>query len=267
MVVIAQLSDIHLTADADGTVGDDTGPVRALRAAVASLLAMPARPDCVVLTGDLAENGLPAEYARLRALLSPLPVPVHPLPGNHDDRHALRQAFADHAGVLGSGGHLQYATEIGGTRLLCCDSTVPGRRGGEMDGERLDWLAKALEAVPDAPTLVALHHPPFRIGIRFTDDMGLADPDPLAAVIARHPQVVRVLSGHVHRGAVTAFAGTVGVTCPSTYRQFYLDLTRPGRAAVTGEPAEFALHVIGDDALAVTHFVHVGGHRALMELD
>jgi 3',5'-cyclic AMP phosphodiesterase CpdA len=267
MVVVAQLSDIHITAGSDGVVDDGSGPVRALRAAVSSLLAMPARPDCVVLTGDLTENGLPAEYTRLRTLLSPLPMPVHPVPGNHDDRQALRRSFADHRGVSDSGAHVQYATEIGGVRLVCCDSTIPGRPGGELDEERLRWLDATLAAAPDRPTIIALHHPPFPIGIRFIDDMGFADAGPFAAVVGRHRQVIRVISGHVHRASVTTFAGTVGVTCPSTYRQLYLDLTRPGRAAVTGEPPGFALHVVGGDGTAVTHFTPVGAYRPLMEVE
>lgn len=267
MVVIAQLSDIHITAGSNGTVDDGSGPVRALRAAVSSLLAMPARPDCVVLTGDLADAGLPVEYARLRTLLSPLPMPVYPIPGNHDDRQALRSSFAGHRGVPGDGPYVQYAVEVAGVHLVCCDSTIPGRPGGELDDERLAWLEATLAAAPDRPTIVALHHPPFPIGIRFIDDMGFADAGPFAAVIARHRQVVRVICGHVHRASVSSFAGTVGVTCPSTYRQLYLDLTRPGRAAVTGEPPGFALHVVGDDGTAVTHFTPVGAYRPLMEVD
>ena len=64
MAIIAQLSDIHLAAGRDGRVDDGSGPVRALRAAVSSLLSLPARPDAVVLTGDLADGGRPAEYER-----------------------------------------------------------------------------------------------------------------------------------------------------------------------------------------------------------
>ena len=49
----------------------------------------------MLLTGDLTETGDPRAYARLRELLAPLAMDVHPIPGNHDDRDALREAFAD----------------------------------------------------------------------------------------------------------------------------------------------------------------------------
>lgn len=272
MAIIAQLSDIHISARGDGAVDDDSGPVRGLRAAVSSLLGLAVRPDCVVLTGDLAENGLPAEYARLRALLSPLPMPVYPIPGNHDDRAALRAGFAGGPAGLAEGpdwGPVQYAADVAGVRLVCCDSTIPGEPYGRLDAERLEWLDKTLAAASDLPTVVATHHPPYPLGIRFIDGIGLRDTPAFAAVIRRHPQVVRVISGHVHRGSVGSLGNTVSVTCPSTYQQLFLDLSRPGRAAMTGEPAGYALHVIDGEGAgsAVTHFAPTGGYRALMEVD
>jgi 3',5'-cyclic AMP phosphodiesterase CpdA len=47
----------------------------------------------------LVLDGEPAAYARLRALLRPLRPPVFVIPGNHDDRAALGDAFKD-AGYL-----------------------------------------------------------------------------------------------------------------------------------------------------------------------
>ncbi|MFF5258880.1 metallophosphoesterase [Actinomadura viridis] len=271
MAIIAQLSDTHIAAGLGGTVADDSGPVRALRAAVAGLLSLPARPDAVVITGDLTENGLPAEYARLHALLSPLPMPVYPMPGNHDLRDNLRAAFGDHPVVGASGvrpqAPLQYAVDVAGVRLVCCDTTVDGAPYGAMDADRLAWLDAALAAAPDTPTVVATHHPPYPLGIRFIDDMRFLDPAGFEEIIGRHPQVVRVISGHVHRGSVGSLAGRVSTTCPSTYRQLFLDLTRPGRAAVTGEPAGFAVHLVTAGGNATTHFVPTGNYRPLMDIE
>ena len=67
---------------------------------MAALVALDPQPDAVLLTGDLTDDGDPRSYARVRELLAPLAVPVHPIPGNHDDRDALREAFADHPGVV-----------------------------------------------------------------------------------------------------------------------------------------------------------------------
>ncbi len=239
MTIIAQLSDLHLS-------DEDERPVLALRRAVDAVLALAARPDAVVLTGDLADHGRPAEYARLREELARLPMPAHPLPGNHDDVAALLAAFPEIPAT-------NYAVDAAGVRLVCCDSTIPGENGGDLSDP--EWLDATLAAAPDAPTLVAMHHPPYAFGVDWVDGMGHAHPERVADVIARHSQVVRVLAGHVHGGSVTGFAGTVAATCPSTYRQGHLDPDGP--PAYSDAPPGMALHLVREGS-AVTHFRTVG---------
>ncbi|MBB1246415.1 phosphodiesterase, partial [Streptomyces durbertensis] len=57
------------------------------------------------------------------------------------------------------------------------------------------------------PAFVALHHPPVPLGLPYLDRIGLREPQALAGVLARHPQVVAVLCGHAHTAATTSFAG------------------------------------------------------------
>ncbi|GAA4483179.1 phosphodiesterase [Actinoallomurus oryzae] len=235
MTILAQLSDLHLTVD-------DPARVRSLRTALATLLALATPPDAVVLTGDLTDHGRPEEYALLRDELARLPIPAHPLPGNHDDVAALLAAFPAIPAA-------NYAVTMAGVRLLCCDSTVSGQDGGALSDP--EWLDAALAEEPGTPSVVAMHHPPYEIGVGWIDAMGHARPERLADVIARHPQVVRVIAGHVHAGSVRAFAGTVATTCPSTYRQLHID--PGGRPALSDAPPGLALHLI-DGMSAVTHF-------------
>jgi hypothetical protein len=55
-----------------------------------------------------------------------------------------------------------------------------------------------------------MHHPPFRTMIGHMDEIGLRDPDgALAAVVARHPQVRRVICGHLHRLIQAPWANTI----------------------------------------------------------
>ncbi|MDN3357217.1 phosphodiesterase [Actinomadura sp. DC4] len=243
MTILAQLSDLHLS-------DEDPVPTKSLREAVSTLLDLTESPDAVVLTGDLADHGRPSEYALLRTEIARLPMPVHPLPGNHDDVDALLAAFPEVKAA-------NYVVDVAGLRLLCCDSTIPGQSGGDLSDP--DWLDAALAEAPGTPAVVAMHHPPYHIGVEWIDLMGQAHPERLAAVIARHPQVVRVIAGHVHAGSVRGFAGTVATTCPSAYRQLHID--PGGRPAMTDAAPGFALHIVdGDDA--VTHFRQVGTRPA-----
>ncbi|MDH7480280.1 MAG: hypothetical protein QHH02_09735, partial [Syntrophomonadaceae bacterium] len=76
---------------------------------------------------------------------------------------------------------------------------------------RLRWLDETLAQAPDTPTLMAMHHPPFQTGIAHMDAMGLREGgEALAEVLGRHPQVRRIVCGHLHRSIV----GTFGITYP-----------------------------------------------------
>jgi len=122
-MLIAQISDMHVTAE--GTLlykRLDTAGY--LERAVAHILGLDVRPDVVIATGDLVDGGKAEEYARLRGLLAPLPMPVYLIPGNHDARDSLRAAFPDHA-YLPKEGFLQYAIEDYPLRLIGLDTLVP----------------------------------------------------------------------------------------------------------------------------------------------
>jgi len=242
--LLVQLSDLH----GGGTWGGPD-PIAALERAVASVLALPQLPDAVVVTGDLTDAGLDAEYEAVRSALEPLGS-VHVLPGNHDDRDALRRAF----GLAGDpGAPVHYATDLGPLRLVALDTTRPGEDGGELDRERLDWLDAELSAAPGRPTLLAMHHPPFPTGIPALDVIGIpaADRAALADVVRRHPQVRRIVAGHVHRAISAEVGGCVAFSAPSTYVQLRLDFATT-EIEVGGDPAGFAVHALLDGEL-VSH--------------
>ena len=208
----------------------------------------------MIVTGDLADDGDPRSYARIRELLAPLTAPVHPIPGNHDDRDALREAFADHPGVAESDGFVQYGAACGGLRVLLCDTLVPGNDGGRYDEERRAWLERAL-GEGDGPVLVAMHHPPVVTGIRAWDAIGLPDEDreALAALLSGRPGLLRVAAGHIHR-TITADVGGVPVAvAPSAWRQAALDLRREAPIALGDDRPGYALHVLTDGGALLTH--------------
>lgn len=254
-MILAQVSDPHVGVD-PATGGDNLG-ARGLALAVERLVAMDPAPACVLLTGDLADGGEPEQYVRLRELLAPLPMPVHPIPGNHDDRDALRAAFADHPLVAATDSYVQYAVELDGLRVLLCDTTIAGELGGVLDGPRLSWLATELEAAADTPVVVAMHHPPFDTGIAAMDAIGLQGASDLAALLARHPGVRLVVCAHAHRAVMATAGGRPVFLCPSTSVAIALDL-RPGvPGTLVREPPAFALHLHRNGAI-VSHVQPLG---------
>jgi Icc protein len=243
--LLVQLSDPHVGADWGG--GD---PVAMLAAAVASVRALEPRPDAVLISGDLADHAVDAEYEQVLELVAPLEAPLHVLPGNHDDRLALRRHF----GVPGADGQpLQYAADLGPLRLVVLDSQRAGEDRGELDADRLAWLGETLAAAPGVPTLLALHHPPLATGIPGFDKVGLppADRRALGKVVEAHPQVRRIVAGHMHRTISAELGGRSVLVAPSTYVQARLEFGVE-EVQLSAEPSGFAVHTLLDGEL-VSH--------------
>jgi 3',5'-cyclic-AMP phosphodiesterase len=248
---IAHLSDPHLMR---GPLA--ARPAANLADALGRALAIEPRPDCVVITGDLADTGHPDEYAALRTILRPCPVPVHLAAGNHDDPAALIARFGD-TPYLGYGVSPSYVVEYPRATIVIASSWRHGSPAGYLGPDQLAWIDRTLGARPRVPAFVCLHHPPLPVGIPFLDGMILTDAAALAEVIARHPHVARVLAGHVHRGVSALFAGTLMTAAPSTYRQSALRLHDAEPPGYVADSAGFLLHVL-DGTDCVTHSVTVG---------
>jgi 3',5'-cyclic-AMP phosphodiesterase len=236
--LVVQLSDPHVN-------DDDDVPERRFAEAVRDVAALVPAPAAVLVTGDLTEHGSASEYARVGELLSALAVPVHVLSGNHDERGALRAAFPPPDGHgAGDGDDYRYTTRCGSLRLVGVDTTIPGRVEGRLGSERLAWLDARLAEDRETPTIVAMHHPPLLMGIAAWDEIGLPDADRAAfgEVVAGHPHVLRIVTGHVHRAALGSVGGHTAFTCPSTWIQGLLDFRHPHELQLAAEPPAFAVH-------------------------
>lgn len=233
-VLVAHISDPHV---------DSHSPerVRPLRQAVAHLMSLPRRPDVVIVTGDLTEHGEAGEYEQFRGAVAALDMPLYVIPGNHDDRARMQGLFGEQ-GTHGLPGFMQYQVDAGPLRLLMLDTHVPGEAGGRLDGGRLEWLAERLAQEPERPTLVALHHPPLGSGVQVMDAITLDDPQALERVITAHPNVLRVLCGHMHTTTTQAFAGTVLMTLGGTEGTFLPDLGQPEKFVIQVQPGLCLLH-------------------------
>ncbi len=255
-MLIAQLSDLHIVDRSSGEEAERQA-TSALRAAVARVNAFSPVPDLVLLTGDLTNNGTPGEYRILSELLGELEVPHLMVAGNHDEREALIAEFGGEAALPVEEGPIRYTRDLEGLRIVVVDTTVPGRHDGALGAEDLAWLDTTLAAEPSTPTLVAMHHPPFVTGIWWMDQAGLIEGmEAFAEVVSAHPQVVRIVSGHVHRAITGRVAGVEASVCPSIGRQVHLDLVAESAPAFTHEAPALQLHR-WDGTGFVTHTTQV----------
>lgn len=258
MLVLAHLSDTHL----DGTVAI----ADRARAAMRYLEALPYELDAVLVTGDIADHGLPEEYEEAREILASRH-PVLVCPGNHDVRAPFREVLLK--GVPVAGGPDDPVNQVHRTPngvIALCDSSIPGRDDGLLDDGTLAWLADVLAETPDdLPVLVAFHHPPATLHAPPVDGIRQFGADRLAELVGRHPRVAALLCGHAHTGAATTFAGRPLLVAPGIRSTVLLPWeygAGDGSGGAPGPevyvdlrlPPALAFHVLDDSGRLTTHF-------------
>jgi len=249
-MLIAQISDFHLKPK--GMLAYDRAETAApLRRAVDHINALNPRPDVVLVTGDMVDEGASESYSEAKKLLSPLIPPIYFVPGNHDHKTELRRVFPDHAyldqGVEEQGRkYICFAVDDFPVRIIGLDTVTPGDHGGGLGPARLAWLDETLALRPKAPTVIFMHHPPFASGIGHMDMEIFAGREEFAAIIGNYPNVERVLCGHVHRPVIRRFAGTIASIGPGIGMQLVLDLRQEAPSAFILEPPAVMLHLWTD---------------------
>lgn len=242
MFLIAHLSDPHL----DGT----EAARRRLRRVVDYLRAFSRPVDVVLVTGDLADHGLAAEYAEVAAELA-LDVPVLMLPGNHDVSAPLRAGLPIES--PGEGHPVHQVRDVGPARFVLLDTSVPGEDHGLLSEESLKWLSGVLDEPVDGPLFVAFHHPPNELQHPVLDQWILQDAEPFAAVLRDKP-ITALLTGHVHNGVSTTFADHPLLVAPgirSTAPLPFEPAAANGLVDTDAAPG-LALHVAADGQPLVT---------------
>ena len=266
-MIIAQITDFHVRPPGVLAYGGiDTNAM--LRNAVAAIVHLDPAPDCVIATGDLADCGLQDEYREIADVLAKLQMPVFVIPGNHDRREVMRSSLgARHRYLDQHPQFFQYVIDDFPVRLIALDTVIAGETGGEICAARETWFADALQSGDGRPTLVFMHHPPFRIGVPAMDLMMCKTASSFADLIARHPEIERIATGHYHRPIVARWAGTIGFVAPSTAHQVVLDLRESEPTRWAFEPPGFALHVYRDGVGMVSHVVPIGDFGPAREFE
>lgn len=190
-ILLVQLSDSHLFADADGSLlGMNTHD--SLRRVIERVLAEQERVDLVLATGDLSQDGTDASYQQFRHMTAAIKAPARWLAGNHDEPLPMERAAA-------GTDLLDAVTDIGNWRVVMLDSSIPGSVPGYLDERQLQLLEQALADAGERHCLVCLHHQPVSIDCAWMAPIGLRNPEALFQRLESFPQVRALLWGHIHQ--------------------------------------------------------------------
>ena len=215
-MLIAQLTDTHITVPKN-EIGDCYVKLEALRNCVSAINKLNTAPDVVIHTGDLVHNGSDEEYRLTKSIMDELRVPYFITPGNRDTVTALIKNFSLHSYQNAETAFLQYATDVLGYRLIASDTSTGNNNLGLLDFQRLAHLDNLLNEQPERSTVIFMHHPPINLsnsGPLKHEYQNYRMVENFSEIIDRHPQVVGILCGHIHRSLTGWINATPLVVMP-----------------------------------------------------
>ena len=196
---IVQLSDIHIGSQFREKVFEK---------AIDEINSL--KPDAVVITGDLTNEGLIEQYEKCKKMVSEINVEkIIAISGNHDYRNTGYLLFKKYF-------PFKTENELGDDVILVTlGSARPDRDEGEVGHHQNVWLERTLQKYENKLKIVAMHHHLIGIPDTGSDRLTAIDAgDVLRTVLDSN--VGLVLCGHKHRPWIWDFntlsianAGTV----------------------------------------------------------
>lgn len=162
-----------------------------------------ARPDLVVVSGDLTQRARRAEYADARAFLARMPAPVLAVPGNHDvPLYDVARRFlsplARYRGAISSDLCPRWEDDELAVLGLNTARSLTWKHGAVSDEQLALVRAWGREAPPRAFRVLVTHHPFLPREARPTERIVARAGEALRA--AEEAGVELLLAGHLHEG-------------------------------------------------------------------
>jgi Icc protein len=202
VLAFVHIGDLHLTDAKQRNFIDFLGVVAQIEIECARAI------DFVVLPGDNADNGLPAQYALAATALKMLSAPVHAIPGDHDMEQGGLDNF--YAGLRAPA--LPIALTVRGHRCLFLDFSGPGGGGPDfrLGTDQMSWLGHELEGARTRgeTSLLFMHSYP-------ADLKGDGETEALNRLIDAH-DVALVDMGHTHYNELANDGRTIFAATRST---------------------------------------------------
>ncbi len=195
-VRLFQVTDSHCYASDDTRLTWTDMPIYpnlSLRAMLAHLSAQADGYSALMLTGDLAQEEIPATYQRVNAMLNTFPLPVYTIPGNHDIPQMMQENLSGNVTMPDQ-------VVLGKWHLLLLDTHSDGKPDGRLTDEQFGRFENLLVSIPeDHFVAVFMHHHPVPIDSEWMDVMGLQQKTYFWQLVEHFPQVKVVFNGHIHQ--------------------------------------------------------------------
>ncbi len=199
---IATISDVHLGASKFGPSGKISDhksppyPLRCGRAAVDEAVAWGA--EVLVIKGDLTDTGARDEWTMAEEMLDGIEIPIMITSGNHDVWSTREVMPAIGAESIGRSVEDVQTLDIGGSRIVLVDTSLPGRGWGDLARHR-DLIKAAVDV--EQSVLLCLHHHLQRTPVPWFWPPGIPPSNamPVVEELFEINPAVMITAGHTHR--------------------------------------------------------------------
>lgn len=209
---LIQFSDCHLKSQRDASFGG-IQPYLHLQH-VLQYIQQHEKVDCLLNTGDVAQDSCAATYQHYVDLIQEIDLPHFCLRGNHDDDASFPFAYANQVNWL----------DCGAWGLILLNSQKQGCTYGEISDHDLQQLQQLLHdfqrTMPAKHLLIALHHHVLPVGSAWLDKHILHNAQALLDVLSQSKQVKVLITGHVHQRFESHYQHIAIYSCPATSVQF-----------------------------------------------
>ncbi|MGI9480735.1 MAG: phosphodiesterase [Hyphomicrobiales bacterium] len=239
---IIHITDPHLVAPGERLWGLDT--FARFNACLDDVAKWHSDAEFCFISGDLTDRGNGQTYPQIAERLASFPLRTVLMIGNHDSRENFLDAFPD--APRDENGFVQEVLDTAHGRFLFLDTvSEPGNSAGWYCADRRAWFAAQLEAAP-GEVYIAMHHPPFDIGISYMDRIKLEDHEAFADIAIPSGKVRHIFFGHVHRAVFGTWRGIAYSALPGINHQVPLHRDAVG-SWYSDEPPMYAIITLGDE--------------------
>ena len=214
-ILIAQITDTHIVAKDKHWMGlSQSNTANRLQAVVEHINCLAIRPDLVIHTGDISDEGDIDSYMQAKEILDKLDIKYYLTCGNHDNFFNLKKVFAQHNYFL-TDKFSHYVIDDLPIRIIVLDSQVIGEDYGTLCSARIEWLRQVLLS-SRKHTLIFIHHFPIMVKDELFNEINLLNNNELESIVSQHDNILGIFCGHSHYGAVSVYGGKLCFISPST---------------------------------------------------
>lgn len=213
---LVQITDSHLFADRS-TIFDGLNTFETLTDVVNLVAEQQEKIDCLLCTGDLAQDSSVQAYQNFIDAMTPLNAPQLWIPGNHDVRSNMQQVLDQDST------NLKRSVQLGNWRVIMLDSSVDGQVYGLLDQKELADLDLELADSErnSSHVLVCVHHNCMPVEAEWLQQHCLKNSDELFSILDKYSHVKGILYGHIHQEFEQSRNDVKIMATPSTCMQFH----------------------------------------------